>query len=167
VSWCAPKACAPGRVPPLTPTLLRHCRRQTHPLGYFLGKIWTNLGEIWAKVIKIWASLIRFGQNQNLAYPKTLDLLQLCRNLTSRKSILHFILITCSRNSWRQISCWFWIVIWNQYKKIRLYWGQGIREKSLIACLHDQNKSGFFWKAGLFLANQSFLITFRLLWLAG
>jgi len=29
-------------------------------------------------VIKIWANLIRFVQNQNLAPPKTLDLLWLC-----------------------------------------------------------------------------------------
>jgi len=39
-----------------------------------LGKIWVNLanlGKIWETVIKIWAILIRFGQNQNLASPKT------------------------------------------------------------------------------------------------
>jgi len=30
-----------------------------------------------------------------------------------------------------------------------------------IACLHDQNKSGFFWRAGLFPANQGFLKTFQ------
>jgi len=44
---------------------------EPHPLGNFLGKIWT-------KVIKIWANLIRFGQNQNLASPKSFDLLRLC-----------------------------------------------------------------------------------------
>jgi len=36
-----------------------------------------HFGEIWAKVIKIWENLIRFGQNQNLAFPKTLDFLRL------------------------------------------------------------------------------------------
>jgi len=53
---------------------------QPHPLGHFLSQIWAkfgNLGEIWAKVIKIWANLIRFGQNENLASPKTLDILRL------------------------------------------------------------------------------------------
>jgi len=35
-----------------------------HLPGNFLGKIWANL--------------IRFGKNQNLASPKTLDLLWLC-----------------------------------------------------------------------------------------
>jgi len=53
-------------------------------LGTFLGKIWANVGEIWAKLIKIWANLIRFGQNQNLASLKTLDLPRLC--LYIRKS---------------------------------------------------------------------------------
>jgi len=63
---------------------------QPHPLAkVFLGKIdytfgliWLNLGEILAEVIRfgqywgeIWANMIRFGQNQNLASPKTFDLL--------------------------------------------------------------------------------------------
>jgi len=43
-----------------------------------IGKIWANLSEIWAKVIKIWENLIRLGQDQNLASPKTFDLLRLC-----------------------------------------------------------------------------------------
>jgi len=48
-----------------------------------LGKIWPNLSEIiWANLGKnlanlgeIWTNLIKFGQNQNLASAKTLDLL--------------------------------------------------------------------------------------------
>jgi len=31
-----------------------------------------------------------------------------------------------------------------------------------IACLHDQSKSGFFWRAGFFPDNQSFLNTFSI-----
>jgi len=31
-----------------------------------------------------------------------------------------------------------------------------------IAYLHDQNKSGFFWRAGFFPAYQSFLKTFQI-----
>jgi len=42
---------------------------------HFLGG--AKFGQIWAKVIKIWANLIRFGQNQNLASPKTLNFLRL------------------------------------------------------------------------------------------
>jgi len=41
------------------------------------GQTWLALGKIWAKVIKIWENLIIFGQNQNLASPKTFDLLKL------------------------------------------------------------------------------------------
>jgi len=43
-----------------------------------LNEIWTDLGKIWAKVIKIWPNFIRFGQNRNLASPKTLDNFRLC-----------------------------------------------------------------------------------------
>jgi len=61
--------------------------------GQNLGEVWaiwtkfgrkelTNLGKIWEKVIKIWANLIGFGQNQNLASPKTLDFLRLWRQAT-------------------------------------------------------------------------------------
>jgi len=33
----------------------------------------------------------------------------------------------------------------------------------LLACLHDQNKSGFFWRApGFFSVNQGFLKTFQI-----
>jgi len=39
---------------------------QGHPLANFLGKIWGDLGKIW----QIW---LKFGQNQNLATPKTFD----------------------------------------------------------------------------------------------
>jgi len=46
---------------------------QLHPLENFLSKIW----QIWTKGIEIWTNLIRFGQNQNLASPKTFDLLRL------------------------------------------------------------------------------------------
>jgi len=42
--------------------------------GRNLSKIWVNLGEIWAKVI-------RFGQNQYLASPKSVDLLRLWSKL--------------------------------------------------------------------------------------
>jgi len=52
-----------------------------------LGEMWEKLGQIWAKVNKIWANLIRFGQNQSLASPKTLDLLRICLN-TPRKPCL-------------------------------------------------------------------------------
>jgi len=41
-----------------------------------LSKFWpslANLDDIWAKAIKIWTNLIRFGQNQNLASPKTFE----------------------------------------------------------------------------------------------
>jgi len=41
------------------------------------GEIWKNLGKIWSNLSKIWTNLIRFGQNQNLASPKTFDLLRL------------------------------------------------------------------------------------------
>jgi len=57
---------------------------QPHPLEIFWGQ---NLGETLGKFgqdlaclgkrNKIWANLIRFAQNQNLASPKTLDLLRL------------------------------------------------------------------------------------------
>jgi len=33
-------------------------------------------------------------------------------------------------------------------------------DMALIACLHDQNKSGFFWRAGFFPANQNNLKSF-------
>jgi len=57
-----------------------------HPLEkYFCAKlirfeqIWLDLGKIQAKFGenggKIWAKVIRFGHNQNLASPKTFDLL--------------------------------------------------------------------------------------------
>jgi len=42
-----------------------------------LGKILLDLGKIWTKIGKIWKNLIRCGQNQNLASPKTFDLLRL------------------------------------------------------------------------------------------
>jgi len=29
-----------------------------------------------------------------------------------------------------------------------------------LACFHDQNKSGFFWRAGFFPTNQSYLNSF-------
>jgi len=50
------------------------------PGKYFwanLSEIWAKFGQIWAKVIKIWANMIKFEQNQNLASPKTFDLLRL------------------------------------------------------------------------------------------
>jgi len=53
---------------------------QPHSLHFGRAKlirfeqIWFDLGEIWAKVI-------RFGQNQNLASPKTFYLLRLCFEL--------------------------------------------------------------------------------------
>jgi len=58
---------------------------QSHPLGNFFGKIWV-------KVIKIWANLIRFGQNQNLASPKTFDLLRLWTRASKHiKPALHWM----------------------------------------------------------------------------
>jgi len=64
---------------------------QLYPLANFLGgklgnlvRFWligSNLGKIWSKVIKICTNLIRFGQNQNLASPKTFDHLRLCCTL--------------------------------------------------------------------------------------
>jgi len=45
--------------------------------GRSLSKIWANLSKIWAKVMKLWENLIRFGQSQNLASPKTFNLLRL------------------------------------------------------------------------------------------
>jgi len=45
--------------------------------GQNLEEILAKFEQIWAKVIKIWTNLFRFGQNQNLASPKTLDLLLL------------------------------------------------------------------------------------------
>jgi len=34
-----------------------------------------KIGKFGQKMTKVWANLIRFGQNQNLASPKTSDLL--------------------------------------------------------------------------------------------
>jgi len=36
-----------------------------------------------------------------------------------------------------------------------------IVSKIELACLHDQNKSGFFWRAGFYPANQSNLKSFQ------
>jgi len=33
---------------------------------------------------------------------------------------------------------------------------------ALIACIHDQSKSGFFGRAGFFPANQGFLKTYQI-----
>jgi len=46
---------------------------QPHPLAkknFFLAKF-IELGQIWLDIGKIWANLMRYGQNQNLASPKT------------------------------------------------------------------------------------------------
>jgi len=56
-----------------------------------LDKIWANLDKIWASLNKVWQIqikllvnwgkfrhiLVKFGQNQNLASPKTFNLLRL------------------------------------------------------------------------------------------
>jgi len=42
------------------------------------------LGEIWATVINIWENLIRIGKNQNLASPKTFNLLRLLLRLLAK-----------------------------------------------------------------------------------
>jgi len=37
-----------------------------------------------------------------------------------------------------------------------------LRAKSvLLACLYDQNKCGFFWRAGFYSANQNYLKSFH------
>jgi len=37
-----------------------------------------------------------------------------------------------------------------------------VAELPQLACLHDQNKSGFFWKAGFFPTNQGFFKTYQI-----
>jgi len=41
-------------------------------------------------------------------------------------------------------------------------WGIKFETKLFMACLLDQKKSGFFWRAGFLSANQSFLKTFQI-----
>jgi len=51
------------------------CDAVAYPRTFF-GQNLGTFRQIRAKVIKIWVNLIRFGQNQNLASPKTLTLLR-------------------------------------------------------------------------------------------
>jgi len=58
---------------------------------------WENLSKIWVKVINIWENLIGFGQNQNLAFPKTFNL-----TITSSwrsKLVLFFHLLNTGQNA--------------------------------------------------------------------
>jgi len=51
-----------------------------HPLAKFFGKIgyiWANMVGFGRNLEKLRLNLLRFGQNQNLASPKTFDLLKL------------------------------------------------------------------------------------------
>jgi len=66
-----------------------------HPLAnYFekklirLGQIWLDLGEICANLNKIWEKVRRFGQNQDLASPKTFDLLRLCTKVIYKLGVI-------------------------------------------------------------------------------
>jgi len=56
---------------------------QPRLLANFFGKNWLDLGKIKAK---FWVKVSRFKQNQNLASPKTFDLLRLCIAIAMRYS---------------------------------------------------------------------------------
>jgi len=45
---------------------------------------------------------------------------------------------------------------------LKIFRKRKFASSSLTACLHDQNKSGLFWRAGFFPANQSLLNTFHI-----
>jgi len=47
-----------------------------------------------------------------------------------------------------------------RYPKISVPAGTTYLAGLHVACLHDQNKSGFFWRAGFFSANERFFVYF-------